>query len=156
MTFDRQQPYNDLPLLPPATELETKAVLKQAIASNRVLANLRGLAAKIPNQAILINSIVLQEARLSSEIENIVTTSDELYRAAANMDGKADPHAKEVLRYREALYFGIRAIKDRPLHTNLFIQLGKVRTSLRYEIMMFIRSRISEDHHESSAHLCRQ
>ena len=123
MTFDRQQPYNDLPLLPPATELETKAVLKQAIASNRVLANLRGLAAKIPNQAILINSIVLQEARLSSEIENIVTTSDELYRAAANMDGMADPHAKEVLRYREALYFGIRAIKDRPLHTNLFIQL---------------------------------
>ena len=94
MTFDRQQPYNDLPLLPPATELETKVVLKQAIASNRVLANLRGLAAKIPNQAILINSIVLQEARLSSEIENIVTTSDELYRAAANMDGKADPHAK--------------------------------------------------------------
>ena len=123
MTFNRQQPYNDLPLLPPATELETKAVLKQAIASNRVLANLRGLAAKIPNQALLINSIVLQEARLSSEIENIVTTSDELYRAAASLDGKTDPHTKEVLRYREALYFGIQEIKARPLNTNLFIQL---------------------------------
>lgn len=123
MPFDRSQPYNQLPLLPPATELETKAVLKQAIAANRVLANLRGLAAKIPNQGLLINSIVLQEARLSSEIENIVTTNDELYRAAADPDGKTDPHTKEVLRYREALNFGFRALKDRPLTTNLFIEL---------------------------------
>ncbi|WP_432721270.1 Fic family protein [Jeongeupia wiesaeckerbachi] len=120
---DRDLPYNDLPLLPPAVELETKAVLKQAIAANRVLANLRGLAAKIPNQGLLINSIVLQEARLSSEIESIVTTNDELYRAAADPDGKTDPHTKEVLRYREALYFGFRALRDRPLTTNLFIEL---------------------------------
>ena len=86
MPFDRSQPYNDLPLLPPTVELETKAVLKQAIAANRALANLRGLAAQIPNQGVLINSIVLQEARLSSEIENIVTTNDELYRADADAD----------------------------------------------------------------------
>ena len=64
MPFDRNQPYNDLPVLPPAAELESKAVLKQAIAANRVLANLRGLAAQIPNQSMLISSIVLQEARL--------------------------------------------------------------------------------------------
>ena len=106
MQFDRLQPYNDLPLLPPPVELETKAVLKQAIAANRVLANLRGLAAQIPNQGVLINSIVLQEARLSSEIENIVTTNDELYRADADADGKTDPHTKEVLRYRQALNYG--------------------------------------------------
>ncbi len=68
MPFDRPLPYNDLPLLPPAVELETKAVLKEAIEANRVLANLRGLAAQIPNQGVLINSIVLQEARLSSDI----------------------------------------------------------------------------------------
>ena len=123
MPFNRQQPYNDLPLLPPTTELETRAVLKQAISANRVLANLRGLAAKIPNQGLLINSIVLQEARLSSEIENIVTTNDELYRAAANGDGKTDPHTKEVLRYREALYFGFKALRERPLNSNLFIEL---------------------------------
>lgn len=123
MPFNRQQPYNDLPLLPPITELETKAVLKQAISANRVLANLRGLAAKIPNQGLLINSIVLQEARLSSEIENIVTTNDELYRAAANGDGKTDPHTKEVLRYREALHFGFKALRERPLNSNLFIEL---------------------------------
>ncbi|WP_088212298.1 Fic family protein [Shewanella sp. Shew256] len=123
MPLNSHQPYNELPLLPPAIELETKAVLKQAISANRVLANLRGLTAKIPNQGLLINSIVLQEARLSSEIENIVTTNDELYRAAADPDGKTAPHTKEVLRYREALTFGFRALKERPLNTNLFIEL---------------------------------
>lgn len=123
MPFDRARPYNDLPLLPPAAELETKAVLKQAISANRVLANLRGLAAQIPNQSMLISSIVLQEARLSSEIENIVTTNDELYRADADPDGKADPHTKEVLRYREALYHGFNALPERPLATNLFIEI---------------------------------
>ena len=128
MPFDRSQPYNDLPLLPPAVELESKAVLKQAIAANRALANLRGLAAQIPNQGVLINSIVLQEARLSSEIENIVTTNDELYRADADADtdGRADPHTKEVLRYRQALNFGFAQLKQRPLCTNLFIDI--VRT----------------------------
>lgn len=126
MPFDCNQPYNDLPLLPPAMELETKAVLKQAIAANRVLANLRGLAAQIPNQGVLINSIVLQEARLSSEIEHIVTTNDELYRADVDADGKTDPHTKEVLRYRQALNFGFRQLKERPLSTNLFIDI--VRT----------------------------
>lgn len=124
--FERNQPYNHLPLLPPAIELETKVVLKQAISANRMLANLRGLAAKIPNQGVLINSIFLQEARLSSEIENIVTTNDELYRAAADADGKTDAHTKEVLRYREALFFGFQALKDRPLTTNLFIELVRL------------------------------
>lgn len=126
MAFNRSEPYNDLPLLPPGVELESRAVLKQAIAANRVLANLRGLAAKIPNQGMLINSIVLQEARLSSEIENIVTTNDELYRAAADADGKTDPHTKEVLRYRQALYRGFQALKERPLNTNLFIEMVRL------------------------------
>lgn len=126
MPFDRSQPYNDLPLLPPGVELETKAVLKQAITANRVLANLRGLAAQIPNQGVLINSIVLQEARLSSEIENIVTTNDELYRADADADGKTDAHTKEVLRYRQALNHGFLALKTRPLSTNLFIEMVQI------------------------------
>ncbi|HWQ93281.1 MAG TPA: Fic family protein, partial [Clostridia bacterium] len=60
MTFDRTQPFNDLPLLPPAAELETRAVLKETIAAARALADLRGIAAKIPNAGILINGIVLQ------------------------------------------------------------------------------------------------
>jgi Fic family protein len=123
MTFNSKTPYNELPLLPPKTESETKAVLKQAIAANRVLANLRGLAARIPNQSMLIQSVVLQEARLSSEIENIVTTNDELYRAAADPDSKTDPQTKEVLRYRQALNTGFQALKHRPLSTNLFIEI---------------------------------
>ena len=126
MQFDRLQPYNDLPLLPPPVDLETKAVLKQAIVANRMLANLRGLAAQIPNQGVLINSIVLQEARLSSEIENIVTTNDELYRADADPDGKTDPHTKEVLRYRQALNHGFRELSQRPLTTNLFIDIVRI------------------------------
>lgn len=126
MTFERNHPYNDLPLLPPSVELESKAVLKQAIAANRTLANLRGLAAQIPNQGVLINSIVLQEARLSSEIENIVTTNDELYRAEADPEGKTDPHTKEILRYRQALYFGFQELARRPLTTNLFIDIVRL------------------------------
>lgn len=126
MAYDRSLPYNDLPLLPPRAELETRAILKQVTASSRALADLRGLARMIPNQGILINGIVLQEARLSSEIENIVTTSDELYRAAADVDGGADPSTKEVLRYREALWHGSQAIKERPLTTNLFIEIARI------------------------------
>ena len=126
MSYDRNLPYNDLPLLPPKVELETRRVLKQVTASSRALADLRGLANLIPNQNILINGIVLQEARLSSEIENIVTTSDELYRAAADVDGGADPSTKEVLRYREALWRGFEEIKQRPLSTNLFIEIVRI------------------------------
>jgi Fic family protein len=80
MSFDPDKPYNDLPLLPPKTELETKAVLKKTIAANKALAELKGAGDLIPNQGVLINAIVLQGAKLSSEIENVVTTNDELYR----------------------------------------------------------------------------
>jgi Fic family protein len=135
MPFDRAQPFNDLPLLPPAVELESKVVLKQAITANRVLANLRGLAAQIPNQAVLISSIVLQEARLSSEIENIVTTNDELYRADADADGNTDAHTKEVLRYREALYHGFDALKTRPLATNLFIEIAQRIKQIEFDVL---------------------
>lgn len=75
MSFDPDKPYNDLPLLPPRAELETKAVLRKAIAANKALAELKGAGDLIPNQGILINAIVLQEAKLSSEIENKEPTS---------------------------------------------------------------------------------
>lgn len=126
MTFDRNIPFNDLPLLPPEVELESKAILKKAITANRELAELKGAGDALPNQSILINSIVLQEARLSSEIENIVTTTDELYRAAGEDPKKIDHHTKEVLRYREALWSGFEQIKKRPLSTNLFIDLVRI------------------------------
>lgn len=122
MPFDRTTPYNDLPSLPPGGELETKAVLKRAIGATRALAELKGAGDLIPNQSILINSIPLQEARASSEIENIVTTDDKLFRAAAS-ELEADPATKEVLRYRTALKSGFEHLGSRPLSTNTMIQI---------------------------------
>lgn len=128
MTFDRNRPYNDLPLLPPPVELETKAVLKRAIGARTALADLKGAGALIPNQAILMQTIGLQEARLSSEIENVVTTSDQLYRALADDPRAADPATKEVLAYGEALRRGFQAIREegRPLTTRLFEELVSI------------------------------
>ncbi len=125
MAFDPQRPYNDLPTLPPSVDLESKPVLKQAIAANKALAELKGAGELVPNQAVLIKSIGLQEAKLSSEIENIVTTNDELYRAFANKGQKTNLHTKEVLCYNDALWHGYDVIKNqnRPLTTNLFEEL---------------------------------
>jgi Fic family protein len=121
MAFDRSLPYNDLPLLPPAADLESKAVLKQAIASRTAMANLRGAAKLLPNQGVLIQAIGLQEAKLSSEIENIVTTNDDLFRGFANDGEGASPQTKEVLRYKDALWQGHQWVKQgMPLTTRLF------------------------------------
>ena len=94
MPFDPTRPYNDLPLVPPPVELETKAVLKKAMSANKALAELKGAGELIPNQAILIQAIGLQEAKLSSEIENVVTTNDELYRAFADEGHRTNPHTR--------------------------------------------------------------
>ncbi|MGF1626734.1 MAG: Fic family protein [Alphaproteobacteria bacterium] len=95
-----------LPALPPPAELETVPVLKALAAANRALAELKGRAATIPNQGILIDTLALQEARASSEIENIVTTQDEMFQADLFPQGPASPAAKEVARYRDALKLG--------------------------------------------------
>ncbi|MFO1071174.1 MAG: Fic family protein [Geminicoccaceae bacterium] len=95
-----------LPTLPPPVELETVPVLKALVTANRSLAELKGRAATIPNQGILIDSLVLQEAKASSEIENIVTTQDELFQADLFPDGPQSPAAKEVALYRAALKLG--------------------------------------------------
>ena len=127
--FKREQPYNALPSLPPPLELETKRVLKQTTAASRVLAELKGAGDLIPNQSVLVRMIGLQEAKLSSEIENIVTTNDELYRAFADETGKTDPPTKEVLRYNDALWYGIDQLKaGRPLCTSLFEEIVQIIT----------------------------
>ena len=123
MNFDPTQPYNDLPLLPPAQDIETKEVLRRVISAGRALAELKGLGATIPNQAVLINTLSLQEAKASSEIENIVTTDDVLFEALTAERNKVDPATKEVLRYREALWAGFDALSRRPLTTNLFVEV---------------------------------
>ncbi|WP_297691174.1 Fic family protein [uncultured Eudoraea sp.] len=121
--YNPNEPYNDLPLLPPKVELETKKVLKQAIAATRVLAELKGRADEIPNQSMLINAITLQEAKDSSEIENIVTTQDNLYQAFTTNTSTTDAQTKEVLRYRQALWEGYNNLDKRPLSTNTFISI---------------------------------
>lgn len=121
--YNPNEPYNDLPLLPPKMELETKKVLKQSIAATRVLAELKGRANEIPNQSMLINAITLQEAKDSSEIENIVTTDDNLYQAFSANTNTTDAQTKEVLRYRQALWEGYNNLDMRPLSTNTFISI---------------------------------
>ena len=118
--FHRERPYNELPPLPPSVELETTEVLRAAISANRLLGELKGVGDVIPNQAILVNGIVLQEAKASSEIENIVTTNDAIYQAIGREESPlVEPHAKEVLRYREALWYGFEAINT-PLPIRIF------------------------------------
>jgi Fic family protein len=119
-------PFNDLPPLPPKINLDTVEILKKTILANRSLAELKGLVNAIPNPDILINGIILQEARLSSEIENIVTTNDELYKAASDEKLSTDPQSKEILRYREALWYGYKNLKKKPLSTNLFIEIAEI------------------------------
>ena len=109
-------PYLNLPTLPPKLEVETKAVLKQCIASRAALAELKQAAELIPNQAVLINTLPLLEARASSEIENIVTTTDKLFEHLRNEE-HADPATKEALRYSRALFEGFQALNQHPLNT---------------------------------------
>ena len=122
--FNRDKPYNDLPLLPPNVELENSKILKAAIDANKALAELKGIAKTIPNQAILINTLPLQEAKSSSEIENVLTTNDQLFEALASKSKDTDAQTKEVLRYKEALWEGYNRLKkNNLLTTNLFISI---------------------------------
>ncbi|OUY09035.1 protein adenylyltransferase Fic [Acinetobacter populi] len=116
-------PYNELPVLPPMQDVETKTVLKLCIEARAALAELKQAGELIPNQTILINIIPLLEAKDSSEIENIVTTTDKLFQHAQGNEEQADHATKEALRYRTALYKGVQSIKDRPLSTGTAIEL---------------------------------
>jgi cell filamentation protein, protein adenylyltransferase len=126
MPFRPDRPHNDLPLLPPAAALETPAVLKACIGARAALAELKVSGDLIPNQAVLINAIPLLEAQASSEIENIVTTADRLFRFAGLPEAKADPATREALRYRTALYDGFKRLSARPLTTATAVQLCRI------------------------------
>ena len=120
------KPY-DIPHLPLPHDLETKAVLKQAIQANMRLAELKGSAKEIPNEHILISTLTLQEARESSEIENIVTTQDDLYRAGLSLPKSIiSAPTKEVLNYREAIQLGFEeVIRHKLLTTNTIVQVQR-------------------------------
>ncbi|MCF8370819.1 MAG: Fic family protein [Bacteroidales bacterium] len=112
--FDREKPFNDLPLLPPSEDkILTKEVLLLLSQANRSLGKLDGMSQRLPNPLMLVNTIALKEAKSSSEIENIFTTEDELYKALSTTDTNISPAAKEVLRYRESLWEGINSLANK-------------------------------------------
>ncbi|NBB89379.1 MAG: Fic family protein [Bacteroidetes bacterium] len=127
MAYSPEIPYNDLPLLPPEAELETKAILKKTIAASRALSELKGAITKLPNPNLFIDTIQLQEAQASSAIENIITTHDDLFKQSIVNKKIDDPAVKEVLHYKDALWHGMEVMKDKPLlTTNLFIKLMQI------------------------------
>ncbi len=134
MSWSPDKPYNDLPPLPPKQDVETKRVLKRCIEARTALAELKQSAELIPNQSMLINTLPLLEAKDSSEIENIVTTSDQLFEFVGS-DTQADPATKEALRYRTALYEGWLSLEKRPINTmmaeHICSQIKGVEMSVR-------------------------
>jgi len=116
-SFDPKVPYNQLAGLPPRLEVETKAVLRKCISARAAIAALKEAGQLVPNQSVLINTIPLFEAKDSSEIENIVTTTDNLFKYVDTDQSSADQSTKEALRYRTALREGFEAIQERPLCT---------------------------------------
>ena len=115
----------DLKPLPPLVDLETKDILRKLAEAHRHLAELKGIAASIPNESILIQTLALQEAKDSSEIENIVTTHDDLFKAQL-ADDSAKPAAKEVSRYMDALHVGFASVRRTQLITvNQIIEIQR-------------------------------
>lgn len=106
--FDRNVPFNQLPDLPPASDIIDKDVLLKRGNASRALAEFNRNILRIPNPLMLVNTIALQEAQSSTAIENVFTTEDELYKAVSDTikEEVANAPTKEVLRYREALWSG--------------------------------------------------
>lgn len=126
MRVDPNIPYQELPPLPPRTDIESKQVLKKAISANSAIARLDAASQLIPDPSVLINTIPLLEAQASSEIENIVTTNDELFKAAHDVASSPTPATKEALRYRSALQVGYQSIQQRPLTANTAVHICSV------------------------------
>ncbi|MET3113253.1 Fic family protein [Pedobacter sp. CG_S7] len=121
-------PFNELPLLPPdQIKVETIAVLRQVVQSSIALAELKGLAYTLPNPSILLNAVILKEALMSSEIENVITTHDRLYQALSATGSQIDHATKEVLRYREAMLAGFKMIMQKGfLNTNEVLAIQEI------------------------------
>ena len=133
--FNPSLPYNDLPDLPPPGEqLETTAILKRCIEARVAVAELKQAAELIPNSAVLVNALPLLEARASSEIENIVTTTDKLFEFADIAEDRADAATKEALRYRTALYEGTKMVQRGMLTTDMAIQICSTIKGMELDI----------------------
>ncbi|MBR4266363.1 MAG: Fic family protein [Bacteroidales bacterium] len=130
MTKDINKPNNDLRKLPPEVNFETPEIYRACIKANKALAELKGCCLRLPNPEMLLNTIILQESKTSSEIENIVTTQDDLYKATLDdIEKIVNPAVKEVILYREAIYKGVE----------LYRQRGIITSNMLIEIMQTLR-----------------
>ncbi len=133
--FDPNYPYNDLADLPPPTALiESHEILKKCIDARVALAELKRAAESIPNAAVLVNTLPVLEARASSEIENIVTTTDKLFEFADMAEDKADAATKEALRCRRALFEGSKMVRQGPLTIDIAIQICSIIKNIELDI----------------------
>lgn len=145
MAWEPGTPYNELPPLPPGKDVETKPVLRACIPARAALAELNTATALLPNPAVLINTIPILEARASSEIENIVTTTDRLFRFAQVDEGRADPATKEALRYRRALAQGFDLIQRRPLGSRMAVELVRTIKSTDLDVRAVPGTRLASE-----------
>jgi Fic family protein len=136
--YDRNNPYNALPLLPIPSDILDNQIFEKWGHASRALAELKSNIYRLPDPGMLVNTISLQEAKSSSEIENIFTTNDELYRAIANQvkEENADLAVKEVLHYREALWAGYKELTDNAaldmkLLISIYQQVKKTNEGIR-------------------------
>ena len=133
--FNPEVPYNALPDLPPPIQtIETTEILKACIKARVALAELKQAAELIPNAAVLVNTIPLLEARASSEIENIVTTTDKLFEYVDIAEDRADAATKEALRYRTALFEGTKMVLRGMLTTDMAIHICSTIKGLDLDI----------------------
>lgn len=137
--FDRTKPYNDLPLLSANIDVENNTtILKKLVSATRALATINGNLNRLPNPLMLVNTLSLQEAKTSTEIENIFTTEDELYKAISDVKQieYSNPAIKEVLKYREALWAGYKTLQDnsiidKTLIIRIFNQIKETNSEYR-------------------------
>lgn len=140
------KPYNDLPLLPPKADIETRSVLKACIEARAALAELKQAAALIPDQAILIATIPTLEAQASSEIENIVTTADRLFQyTQTGGEAQADPVTREALRYRRALQAGFSGLAKRPLSALTALEVCSTIKGIEMEVRRMPGTALQKD-----------
>lgn len=121
--FNPEKPYYDLPLLPPAQKLESIELFKALLPASEALAQLSATAEHLPNQAALYQSVMLLEAKASSEIEQVVTTDNKLFGSESS-EKAPDPMTKEVHRYSEAIHYGWHSTK--PLCTNVMEEICSI------------------------------
>ena len=151
---NRNEPWNNLPPLPIREELhDTTEILKKLGDAKAALGKLYGRSAVIPNQGLLINTISLQEAKISSEIENIFTTDDELYKAFSDNNTEYNGASKEVLRYREALWSGYNYLQktkkfDQQYFIKVFQEIQQTTDTIRPD---FVQLTIKQGGTDSNA-----